>query len=68
MMHVCPECTYAARGEACGNPACPANPQVPEAQRQQWRQQAARRAAEQAERARLNALRDKSFGKGLARP
>lgn len=67
-VHVCPVCTYPTVGEACGNPACHANLQVPEATRQAWRQQAAQRAAEQAERERLNALRNASFGNSLARP
>ena len=55
---VCEICTYPAlRGDACDNPACPANPSVSQHQKDRWEAEVDRRRAECAERERLRGIR-----------
>lgn len=63
-MYVCSECGYPALHaiDHCDNPACFANPTVPEKQKEAWRVAAAKRAADEAERARIRAIHRRMAG------
>jgi hypothetical protein len=55
---VCTMCTYPSHlQDACDNPGCEANPRVSETQKVAWRAERERRAAQEAERARIRAIR-----------
>jgi hypothetical protein len=63
MKYVCEVCNYPAHyaTDACDNPACMANPSVPEEIKARRRAEQAKRKADEAERARLRALRSAVF-------
>jgi len=62
-MFVCLTCTYPSRRETCDNPGCVANPDVTEAQKEQWKDEIDRRHAEETERERLRKIRRRATGR-----
>lgn len=60
-MFICPTCTYAFPEGYCRNPGCEANPDVTQAQKDNWRIAREKAQTEENERERIREIRRRMF-------
>jgi len=64
----CPTCGYPHKGDACDNPACDANPAIPEEHKARRREAAAARSAQEAQWAKDRDLRNRAHAATIRDP